>query len=310
MSNTILMIHGRSFKPSKAKLQKLWYDALSVGFSRDSSIAKQAAFKNAKKDFIYYGDISNRFLKKALKKPNHNTDDSASRRQTLTDLRQFGIHQFTKTNYNKLPGKSAAGEALADLFGGIAAFFRVSDPLIEKIAPDMREYWNYDSQFGSDVRATVTAPLKRAMDRGDKILIIGHSLGSIIAYDVLWKFSRMSEYRPTYSNKNVDLLMTLGSPLADETVKRKVKGANASGKRKYPSNIRRWINVAAEDDYISHDEKVRNDYRKMITPYGLVNSIEDFRIYNLAVRNRTSNPHSSAGYLVHPKVIKIIADWL
>jgi hypothetical protein len=71
------------------------------------------------------------------------------------------------------------------------------------------------------------------------------------------------------------------------------------------------VNVAAEDDYISHDEKVKNDYRDMYrkTPH-LIQSIEDIPIYNLSVREGTSNPHSSAGYLVHPRVAAVIAAWL
>ena len=37
------------------------------------------------------------------------------------------------------------------------------------------------------------------------------------------------------------------SPLADEAVKQQLKGARANNLRKYPGNIRRWINVSAED---------------------------------------------------------------
>jgi hypothetical protein len=42
----------------------------------------------------------------------------------------------------------------------------------------------------------------------------------------------------------------------------------------------------------------------------LVSSIRDYHIYNLAVRYCKSNPHSSLGYLIHPRVAKIVADWL
>ena len=42
----------------------------------------------------------------------------------------------------------------------------------------------------------------------------------------------------------------------------------------------------------------------------LVSSIRDYRIYNMAVRYGKSNPHSSVGYLIHPRVTKIVADWL
>ena len=309
MAKVIFFVHGRSFKPPKAKLKKLWFDAVEAGLKRDFAPSKLAAFRRVKKEFVYYGDISNTFLKKAEKKPaNFNTDDSVSRRITLNQLKAYTAAQFNKRTYNKLPGKSAAGEALADLFGGVAAFFHVSDPLIEVIAPDMREYWNRDSKFGSDVRATLSEPLAKAIRAGHKIMLISHSLGTVIGYDTLWKFSHYSEYKEI-RDKKVDLLVTLGPPLADETVKRNLKGARASGSRRYPSNIRRWVNVAAEDDYIAHDEKVRNDFRGMLK-HDLVQSIQDQRIYNLAVRNGKSNPHHGGGYLIHPKVTKLIADWV
>jgi hypothetical protein len=147
------------------------------------------------------------------------------------------------------------------------------------------------------------------MERRDKILVLAHSLGSMIAWDTLWKFARAAEYRPRYTRKKIDLLLTLGSPLADNTVRRYLKGARARGHRRYPTNIRRWINVAAEDDYVSHDQRVADDY-SIMREAGLVQSIADHRILNLAVRSGQSNPHHSAGYLMHPVVADIVADWV
>ena len=182
------------------------------------------------------------------------------------------------------------------------------EPIIEIIAPDIREYWNFGSPFGTDVRETLSIPLVRALRNGHEVLLLSHSIGTMIAYDTLWKFSHKSEYRGI-RNKKVDLFVTVGSPLGDETVKRNLMGAKASGSRRYPSNIRRWVNVAAEDDYIAHDEKVRNDFKAM-WKNGLVQPITDHRIYNLAVRDGKSNPHHGVGYLIHPKVTKLIADWI
>ncbi|MCZ6837333.1 MAG: hypothetical protein O7G85_16275 [Planctomycetota bacterium] len=309
MAKTLFFIHGRNYKPPEAKLRKLWYEATRCGLQRDCPVSKVNAYKNVRKKFVYYGDHSNQYLRDVQKKPaGFNTDDSASRQVTLNLLKQLKSNEFTKRNYNRLPGKSAAGEALADIFGGVAAFFRISDPLVGAVAPDMREYWNHDSKFGSDVRESLSIPLARALHRGDKIMLIAHSLGTMIAYDTLWKLSHYSEYR-SIRNKKIDVLLTLGSPLGDETVKRNLKGAKADGERQYPTNIRHWINVAAEDDFIAHDEKVKNDFRNM-EKLGLVKSIKDIRMYNLAVRNNKSNPHHGVGYLIHPKVTEIIATWL
>ena len=41
-----------------------------------------------------------------------------------------------------------------------------------------------------------------------------------------------------------------------------------------------------------------------------VSAVHDYRIFNLAVRYGKSNPHSSIGYYIHPRLSKIMADWL
>lgn len=147
------------------------------------------------------------------------------------------------------------------------------------------------------------------MRRDGSILVISHSLGTMVSYDTFWKFSHMSEYRNDAATKPVDTWITLGSPLGDETIKRNLKGASLKGPRKYPNIVRKWHNFAAEDDFISHDEDVRNDYKAM-RKQGLVDEVSDEDIYNLAVRNQKSNPHNSSGYLIHPKVIQAIGRWL
>ena len=147
------------------------------------------------------------------------------------------------------------------------------------------------------------------MDRNDEICVVGHSLGSMIAYDTFWKFSRTGEYRPEYTDKQIDLFISIGSPLGDATVKSHLKGSSLGRDRRYPSNIRNWVNIAAEDDFISYDQTLKDDYERMRRG-GLVDSIEDHRIYNLAVRGRKSNPHHAVGYLIHPLTANVVADWL
>jgi hypothetical protein len=58
------------------------------------------------------------------------------------------------------------------------------------------------------------------------------------------------------------------------------------------------MNIAAEDDF--------RDMGK----WDLVDSIENHRIYNLAVRNGRSPHHHGAGYLIHPVLSEVVAGWL
>jgi hypothetical protein len=103
--------------------------------------------------------------------------------------------------------------------------------------------------------------------------------------------------------------LTMGAPLGDESVKRRLNGADAEKFRRYPNNILSWLNVAAEDDYACHDDRLANDYAGMLEQR-LISRIEDARIYNLAVRYGRSNPHNAYGYLTHPRVTRAIAKWL
>lgn len=308
MGKTIILIHGRSFKPPRVALERLWRDSLKHGLQRDFP-GKVAAYERTTISFVYYGDISNKFLSQKTGKPIPGKADIDSRQRTLDQLKLWKKAQFTKANYNKLPGKESLKEGVADVLGPVLSFFHLSDPLIAAVAPDLEQYWEEDSEFGTDVRFPLIDPLKAAMDRNDSICVIAHSLGSLIAWDTFWKFSHQGEYRPHYSDKKVDLFISLGSPLGDDTVKRKLKGSRIAGDRRYPHNIRRWVNVAAEDDFISHDEDVANDYAEM-KKRKLVTAIVDEQIYNLAVRDGKSNPHHENGYLVHPTVARHVAQWL
>jgi hypothetical protein len=302
--DTIVLLHGRSTKPEKRDLARFWWGALRAGLERDHRRVLPR-FRATKREFVYYGDISNDFLD-----PGHDTAaDAASRRVTQRALKAWKADQFTRANYNRLPGKTSMKEFLADTFGGIAAALRISQPLIHLVAPDMREYWNRESDYGSRLRYRAMGPMKRALGRDGRVLVIAHSLGSIIAYDTLWKFSRTAEYRDGFEDKSVDLLITIGSPLGDETVKGRLRGSSQRGPRRYPGNVRRWINIAAEDDFISHDQRLRNDYAEM-AEFGLTPPVRDERVYNLSVRNDASNPHHSSGYLIHPKMATIVASWL
>ncbi len=306
MAKKIIFIHGRDQKPDKAPLQALWYDAIEHGLQRDCGDSSSLqAFRNVEKRFVYYGELSNTLLKKP-------TEDPASRQQALAKLKEYQTSQFDEATYDDVSKMGFLKEALADTFSAILGRMGVAETLITMVAPDMAHYWNEDSYFGSDVRHRLMVELKEALDNQDDVMIVSHSLGSIISYDVLWKLSHYGEYRLDYgADKKVDLLVTLGSPLGDENVKDRLKGSRLKGEKKYPLNIQQWINISAEDDFISHDSRIKNDYKEMLE-LGLVpGGMKDiYPIYNLNIRNGKSNPHASIGYLIHPEFIAVLDEWL
>ena len=313
MAKTIILIHGRHFKPPQDVLDRNWKEALKFGIERDVGGNAVKKFEAADIRSIYYGDLSNEFLRNRGREYDQEAD-IRNRANCLDDLKKFSREDFLgdtgEEHYEHLPGKTALKEFAADLVAGPAAFFGLSEPLITKVAPDMKAYWNPDTDYGSTVRWRLTEPLEAALQSDDDVMLISHSLGTMISFDVLWKFSYYGEYQELRAaNPRLSLWITLGCPLADETVKKNLKGAAATGNRRYPTLVDRWINIAAEDDYISHDESVADDFANMME-FGLVESIVDRRIYNLAIRHGKSNPHHGPGYLIHPTTSQIVAGWL
>ncbi|MBX3437223.1 MAG: hypothetical protein KF861_07025 [Planctomycetaceae bacterium] len=305
MEKTIVLIHGRGFHPSEKDTRDLWMTALRHGIERDHP-HKAAAFDAAAKRMAYFGDVSNAFLAATPKHPAPVGGDD--QRQTLSDLQRFGRSDFNRKSYRRLPGRDIWKRELADTFAGVLYRVGLSENVISSLAPDMAHYWNADSAFGSDVRFPLIDPLKEAMLRGP-VLVISHSLGSMIAYDTLWKFTHQGEYRPQCCHKSIDRWITLGSPLADPTVRANLKGARVSGPRKYPHNVTEWVNISARDDFVAYRPRVSRDYREMLS-LKLTQQITDVQIENLAVNQGRSDPHHALGYLIHPATAQAVADWL
>lgn len=312
MTKHIILVHGRSYKPDAASLKRNWVGALTHGIERDFDKRALNKFRKVRKTMVYYGDLSNAFLGKHTGRrwtKKREADDIADRKEALAALRQYDTREFNKSNYKKIRDLvDVFKEAAVNIFSGPFSLLGIGDDIVGMVAPDMEHYWNPDAQFGTEVRWRLTRPLERAIKADEDILLIAHSLGSLVSYDVLWKFSHYGEYQHI-RNKKISALVTIGSPLGDENVKSRLKGAQASSHRKYPHNIGRWVNFAAEDDYISHDPTLANDYKKMLQ-LGLTASITDKQIYNLAIRGDNSNPHHGVGYLIHPQVCREVHNWL
>jgi len=176
---------------------------------------------------------------------------------------------------------------------------------IRMTARETRRYFQNQDDIACEIREVLKMQLRPLFEAGEKILLIGHSLGSVIAYDTLWELSH-EEKLPG----KVDLFLTIGSPLGMRYVKRRLQGAHEKGPRRYPLNIRRWVNIAAVGDVTALDRVLADDYQEMLE-LGLIESIEDHcrGIYNYFRNEEGLNVHRSYGYLVNPAVGKVVADW-
>ena len=297
-------IHGRGPKPDATSLQALWLEALRCGLERFRH-EHLAAFDRTTHRFVFYGDLTHASLAAADAEFDARLD-LEDRRFALDRLKAMKRKAFgSRGGYERLPGRSSFGEFLADAGLPMMRRLNLSDSVLQRVVPDIHRYLLDREGVGHAVRERVLAALEHAFATEHEVIVIAHCLGSVAAFDALWALSRTDAF-PWYRGTKVRLLLTLGSPLGDETVKTRLLGSERTGVARFPCNIVQWVNLTAEDDYVSHDNTVADDYRDMLK-HRIVSRIDDHRIHNFAIRYGRSNPHSAVGYLIHPKTAQALA---
>jgi len=307
-NRSLLLVHGRDFKPASDVYMDISLAAIRAGIERDFPDCL-AAFDTLQKHIAWYGDLSAEVLM-ASGKTYDEALDVGDRRNALdalkaiTPRKKFGVRL-----YDRLPGKSALPEFFADIGAPVLGAIGLKMPVIGKLASDFAAYFDDTSGYAAAVRGRVRERLCELLDRGDRVMLMTHGTGSVIAYDVLWELSHDAQYSGQYGDRKVEQWLTMGAPLGDRCLQKRLLGAREEIRSRFPGNVISWHNLSAEDDYTCHDSTLADDFRKMLQERR-VSAVHDYRIFNLAVRYGRSNPHSSVGYYIHPRTAKILADWL
>lgn len=304
----IVFVHGRGFKPAAPTCLSLLWRALEAGVTLDVP-EEQAALEESARTLAYYGDLTNALLGDGGDEYDEQLDvndleNALNELKTLDRKKGFGVK-----NYDRLPGKSAAREFAVSLFAPIVESIGLGKKIVSGRHKDLGAYWEEGNEYRASALARVRDAICEALDSGDRVVLLSHGTGSIITWDALWQLSHEEQYAEPCRNQKVDLWITLGSPLGDTMVQKQLLGAGESGRTRFPANVIAWHNVSAEDDYLSHDNTVSDDFSGMLSQRQ-ISSIRDYRVYNLAIRYGRSNPHNVLGYLIHPRVARIMTDWM
>lgn len=179
------------------------------------------------------------------------------------------------------------------------------DPAVKSAVVESERYFHDHEGIGAQVREAVKVPLREMLAAGDRILLVGHSMGSIIAYDALWELDHV-EHNPG----RIDLLLTLGSPLGMHYVQAQLLGRRDHDDRRFPCNIGRWVNVAAHGDLTALDPELRGHFGGMLEE-GCTGSIEDRHdeVFTWFRNELGFNAHRSYGYLVEAHTARAVAAW-
>lgn len=131
---------------------------------------------------------------------------------------------------------------------------------------------------------------------GGPFVIIAHSQGSIIAYDVLRQL--------TTANCKVPLFVTIGSPLGISEVQDVLRQWIPDGVLRVPECVTRWVNVADPFDPVAADKTLADEYS--CAPG---QTLEDFIRLN---PESPLHPHSGTGYLrtapVQDELLEVVGN--
>ncbi|MGD9489474.1 MAG: hypothetical protein AB7W47_15755 [Calditrichaceae bacterium] len=185
----------------------------------------------------------------------------------------------------------------------------ISDLIIRNMFKDLDIYYNRDcpvkTNFGLCAREAIRIELADLLirHRNKKILLIAHSMGSIIAYDVLTQ---------VVPDIQIDTMITIGSPLGLPSIQKKIfeeqgKEYRVEKQVSTPENIQKnWYNFSDLDDKVAINYNLADDFKKNSRDVGP----QDFIVVNDYIYNDEKNNHKSYGYLRTPEVANEIYRFL
>lgn len=168
---------------------------------------------------------------------------------------------------------------------------------------DLLRYQLNRDDIAEHTRQMLKMPLRAATEAGRPVLLIAHSMGSVIAWDSLWQMSHNDR-----DHVSVDLLLTMGSPLGQRFIQKRLFGYDETGERRYIKGVRQWTNLAALGDLTAIDPLLANDFAPMVS-HGLVNSIDDRSLSNFYRLDGELNVHAEYGYLANAVTAEVVIEW-
>lgn len=275
----VVFIHGLAKKPHPDKLTELWL----WGLGRDNPQPDVFAPPNAgialgtlgiPHHFNYYADV--------FYGTDYETDLDGYYEASIAELETEGLHALEASldmpkpvtpreaefliaferHLAATPSLNPDDSAARAIDKEVAALIpgAIRQAIIKKAAMEAyyflfnKEYHRADgARFNvrEELRRRLVEQLVKAHRAATRLIVVSHSMGTMVAYDVL---RNCSDAPP------VDTLITLGSPLGVREVQAELKAID-SARVDFPDRVGRWINIYDPLDPIcGADPCFANDY--------------------------------------------------
>lgn len=304
MDKIIIGIHGLANKPPREKLEKWWRQSIEEGLQINCKLKKpEFNFK-----MVYWADL--------LYKNQQHRDplfsfDALYNKEPYVSAKAGALKQYKDSWRDDLRAGvlNIAGltiDKLKQQFG----MDQFSDWVLETKLKDLAFYYDDKRKIKNrnkkpeQAREVLQAELIDALVEEKKpvIMLIAHSMGTIIAYDVLRNLGQ------TKQGVKVSHFVTIGSPLGLPLVKAKIiQDREYSPQVRTPSIVTKsWRNYADRKDPVAIDIHLRDDYSA--NKKGI--QVEDDIAMNDYSIKKKSNHHKSYGYLRTPELSIHVKEFL
>jgi hypothetical protein len=311
----VVFIHGLAKKPPADKLLELWHWGISRDNPRPDVFAPpnqgiNLGTKGVPSELNYYADvfystdydtdISSYYEAEGDAEAEIAADNLGPSEpppvppSSVTPAEQEFLTKFTaklEANVAARPAMAAVtsptvSEESLEIAGLLPAAWR--EAVIKKAAMEAyyflfnKEYTRPDGErfmVRKELRDRLLANLNSAANKAEKIVVISHSMGTMVAYDVL---------RNCPGCPPVDTLITLGSPLGVKEVQTELKAAGVRSVDFPTATTRRWINIYDPLDPIcGADPMFSNDFV----------SVDGKRVEDISESNWSKWRHTITHYL-------------
>lgn len=274
MSYSIIGIHGLSNKPPEAHLADWWHQAMLEGLSKNEAIQLDSLSFTS----VYWADVMY---------PNPDPEPDKYKEANAGDLVRYkdGWLDTVKDKARGIGGSFM--DAMKEWFG----VDKAATAVLEKKLPDLFRYYTEEN-----TRAELRKKLKEAIKQNPnkKLMLVAHSMGSIIAYDVL---RELGKENPQIA---VEHFVTIGSPLGMPHVKYRISQESAPVRT--PTIVKRWTNLADRRDPVAVDVHLADDYG----PNSADVTVKD----DLVLNDWGGINHKSYGYLRTPEFSQLLAQFI
>lgn len=232
----------------------------------------------------------------------------------------FIDEEYTEAHPDFYPGDNSTRKKVVDFIGRqmnrvflngdlTLNYSFITDAIISRYFRDLEIYYS-DTPFESDGGSATYREVirKRLRDkliehRKDDIMLIGHSMGSIIAFDVLTFMA---------PELKVNTLVTMGSPLGLPVVISKIasemrqKGISDTRLKSPPGVTGNWHNYSDILDTVAFNYRLADYYNENSSGVKPV----DHLVVNDYESNKVRNPHKAYGYLRTPQFTSVLSEFI